>query len=171
MQTQPVWLLAIVVPVLAGLSIGCSKAPPVPQPETRVTDEQTIRESEIAWAHAYATKNIDRIVAQYADNGSSIIPGFAMVTGKDAIRAAVKDQLTDPRFALSFQTAKVEVSKSGDMAYTQGAFTFTGTDPKTKRAMTSTGHYVEVYMKQSDGWKIVEDIATNGPASSENLDH
>ena len=162
MHSKALWLLAIAVPVLAGSSIGCAKAPPAAQPDTRSADEQAIRESEIAWSQAYATKNIERIVAQYADDGSSIIPGFPILTGKDAIQAGVKEQLADPRFALSFQTSKVEISKSGDIAYTQGAFTFTGTDAKTKRAITSKGHYVEVYRKQPDGsWKVEEDIATN----------
>jgi len=170
MLFRPIRLLAMAIPLLAGFSVGCAKAPPAGSPDSRATDEQIIRQSESAWAQAYATKNIDRIVAQYADDGSSIIPGYPMATGKQAIRAAVEEQLTDPGFALNFQTFKVEVSKSGDMAYTQGAFTFTGTDPKTKRAITSRGHYVEVYRKQADGsWKVVEDIATNEtPAGSAN---
>jgi ketosteroid isomerase-like protein len=53
----------------------------------------------------------------------------------------------------------VEVSTGGDLAYSQGAYAFTGTDPKTKRVMSEKGKYVEVYKKQADGsWKIVEDI-------------
>jgi len=170
MQSRRVSLWAIAVTFLAGISIGCEKASHTAHPDPRAADEQTIRESEIAWARAYATKNVDRIVEQYADDGSSIVPGFPMATGRKAIRAAVEEQLADPRFALSFQTARVEVSKSGDMAYSQGAFSFTGTDPKTKKATVSKGHYVEVYAKQTDGsWKVVEDIATNeGPATSAN---
>lgn len=33
----------------------------------------------------------------------------------------------------------------------------------------SKGHYVEVYAKQADrSWKVLEDIATNGPTASAN---
>ena len=170
MQSRRVWLWAIAVTFLGGNSIGCVKASHTLQPDPRANDEQTIRDSEITWARAYATKNVDRIVEQYAEDGSSIVPGFPMATGRKAIRAAVEEQLADPKFALSFQTARVEVSKSGDIAYSQGVFTFTGTDPKTKKTTISKGYYVEVYAKQADGsWKVVEDIATNqGPPTSAN---
>jgi uncharacterized protein (TIGR02246 family) len=168
MRPRRVWLCAIAATFLTVVSTGCVKASHAAQPDTRATDDQTIRESEIAWARAYATKDVDRIVEQYAVDGSSIVPGLPMATGRKAIRAAVVEQLADPRFALSFRTAKVQVSKSGDMAYSQGVFTFTGTDPKTKKATVSNGHYVEVYAKQADGsWKVVEDIAANeGPATT-----
>jgi len=160
--------MAIAVSALACLLMGCAKAPPQTQANMRAMDEQTIRESEIAWSQAYGAKNLDRILLQYADDASSIVPGVPMMTGIKAIRAGVAEQLADPEFALSFHTDKVEVSESGDMAYSQGSFTYTGTDIKSKRAITSKGHYVEVYKKQSNGsWKVVEDIATNdGPATA-----
>ena len=51
--------------------------------------------------------------------------------GKEAIRAEMKDFVTDPKFSLDLVTAKV----------------------------AEKGKYVEVYKKQADGsWKIVEDI-------------
>ena len=63
-----------------------------------------------------------------------------------------------PKFSLELTTAKVEVS-SGDLAYSQGTYAVTATDPKTKKVIMEKGKYVEVYKKQPDGsWKIVEDI-------------
>jgi ketosteroid isomerase-like protein len=55
------------------------------------------------------------------------------------------------------KTAKVEVS--GDLAYSQGAYSVMFTDPKTKKVVAETGRYVEVYKKQADGsWKVLQDI-------------
>jgi ketosteroid isomerase-like protein len=85
-----------------------------------------------------------------------------MMTGKDALRSGWKSALADPKFLLNFQTTKVEISKASDMAYSQGTYTVTATDPKTRKVMTSKGNYVEVYKRQPDGsWKVVEDIGTD----------
>jgi ketosteroid isomerase-like protein len=47
-------------------------------------------------------------------------------------------------------------SKGGDMAYSQGTYTMTVTNPKTKKPMTHKGKYLTVYTKQTDGsWKVV----------------
>ena len=88
------------------------------------------------------------------------------MSGKDAIRAGMKDAIADPKFSLDLKTAKVYVSKD-DLAYSQGTYSTIATDPKTKKLMTETGRYVEVYKKQSDGsWKIVEDInSPDAPAA------
>ena len=67
MQFRLLSLAAIAILTLTGFTGGCRKAPAVPT-DTQSIDEQTIRESEVAWAQAYAAKNIDRIVAQYADD-------------------------------------------------------------------------------------------------------
>ncbi len=68
----------------------------------------------------------------------------------------------DPAMSLKFQATKTDVAKSGDLAYTQGTYTLTLTDPKTKKIITDHGSYVTTYRKQADGtWKAVADIATS----------
>ena len=62
-----------------------------------------------------------------------MIPDMTLMTGKDAIRAGLKEEFADPNASLDFHPDKVEVSKSGDLAYSQGMYTFTSTDPKTKK--------------------------------------
>lgn len=152
--------LKLVPFLLAAFLIGCSQAPaPAPAPpDTRAADEKTIRDGEAQWTKDFAAKDMDKIVAHYADNASVLMPNVPMMNGKDAIRAGLKDAVADPKFSLDLATAKVEVS-TGDLAYSQGTYTFTGTDPKSKKVMTEKGKYVEVYKKQPDGsWKVVEDI-------------
>jgi ketosteroid isomerase-like protein len=70
--------------------------------------------------------------------------------------------VADPTVSLKFQPTKVEVAKSGDVAYTQGTYTLTLTDPQTKQLINDHGSYVTTYRKQPDGtWKAVVDIATS----------
>jgi uncharacterized protein (TIGR02246 family) len=153
--------------LLIGFQIGCSQAPaPAPAPpDTRAADEKTIRDGETAWVKDFTSKDMDKIVAHYADNASVLMPDAPVMNGKDAIRAGLKDAIADPKFSLDLTTAKVEVSSvGGDLAYSQGTYAVTGTDSKTKKVTTEKGKYVEVYKKQADGsWKIVEDINNADP--------
>jgi len=66
--------------------------------------------------------------------------------------------LADPNFAVTFGATKVDVAKSGDLPYTQGPYSMTTSNPKTKAPVTQKGKYLTVYRKQADGtWKAVED--------------
>ena len=143
---------------LAVFLFGCAQAPPPAPPDTRAADEKAIRDMETEWVKAFAAKDMDKILAHYADDGMVLLANAPTMTGKDAIRAGMKDTITDPKFSLDLKTAKVDVSKD-DLAYSQGTYSVKFTDPKTKKLMAETGRYVEVYKKQPDGsWKIVQDI-------------
>jgi len=82
-----------------------------------------------------------------------------MVKGHEAMRPVLKERLSDPNLDLQFSASTAEVSKAGDLAYTQGTYSLTTTDAKSKKAMTEKGKYVTVYRKGADGsWKAVQDI-------------
>src|ERR1700730_15341586 len=150
--------LRIVPLTLAVLLFGCAQAPPPAPPDTRAADEKAIRDMETAWVAEFAAKDIDKMLAHYADDGTLLLSNAPTMSGKDAIRAGMKMAIDDPNFALDLKTVKVYVSKD-DLAYSQGTYSYKGTDSKTKKVIAETGRYVEVYKKQADGsWKVVEDI-------------
>ena len=131
-------------------------------PDTHDADVKAIQDNEAQWNQEYAAKDNDKIVAHYADDAILMVPGTPSTSGKEAIRAALKEMVTDPALSLKFHATKVEVAKSGDVAYTQGTYTMTLTDPKTKQVINDHGSYVTTYSKQPDGtWKAVADIATS----------
>ncbi|MGB9408108.1 MAG: SgcJ/EcaC family oxidoreductase [Terracidiphilus sp.] len=143
---------------LAAILAGCNQAPP-PAPDTRQADAKAIRDLETAWSQAAATKDVDKFAAYYADDATALYDNMPIINGKEAIKAAMKPFFQDKNFSLTWATTKVEVARSGDIAYSQGTIAVTFTDPKTKKVMTEKGKYVEVYKKQADGgWKAVEDI-------------
>ena len=149
---------------LAVILAGCAQAPP-PAPDTREADAKAIRDFETAWAQAFATKDVEKIGVFYADDASAFLPNMPVLNGVPAIKAALKPMVEDKNFAITFAATKVEVSKASDLAYSQGAYTMTLTDPKTKKAVTEKGKYVTVYKKQADGsWKAAADILNgDGP--------
>jgi len=70
--------------------------------------------------------------------------------------------LADPALTLKFQSSWVEVAKASDIAYTQGSYIMTMTDPHSKQVVNDHGSYVTTYSKQPDGsWNVVADIATS----------
>ena len=131
-------------------------------PDTHDADVKAIQDNEAQWNQEYAAKDNDKIVAHYADDAILMVPGTPSTSGKEAIRAALKEMVADPVLSLKFHATKVEVAKSGDVAYTQGTYTMTLTDPKTKQVINDHGSYVTTSRKQPDGtWKAVADIATS----------
>lgn len=131
-------------------------------PDTHDADVAAIRASETQWNQDYISKDNDKIAAHYADDAVLMVPGTAATTGKDAIRTSLKQMTSDPALSLKFHATKVDVSKSGDLAYTQGTYTLTFTDPQTHQIVNDHGSYVTTYRKQPDGsWKAVADIATS----------
>jgi ketosteroid isomerase-like protein len=149
-----------VVAVILGLValVGCTQAPP-PAVDTRDTDAKAIKDAEMAWNKDWAAKDLDKIVGHYADDASVEIPNVPLMTGKAAITGGLKPLIGDPNLALTFEAAQVEVSKSGDLAYTRGSYSMTVTDEKTKKPIVEKGKFVTVYRKMADGsWKAVQDI-------------
>lgn len=145
------------------LPSGCMRAatPAGETPEAYAKDVQAIRATEAAWVKAFATKEPAKAEAFYADDAASMLPDTPLMTGKAEILAGMKPELGDRNFSLTFAPSKIVIAQSGDIAYTQGRFRYTTTDPITGKRVGQWGNYVEVYKRQADGgWKVEEDIAT-----------
>jgi ketosteroid isomerase-like protein len=139
---------------LTALLTSCN----APMPDTHDADVAALKATEAAWVKDAATKDVEKFVAHYTDDASVLIPETPILNGKEAIRGGLKPMLADPNFAISFEPARVDVAKSGELGFTQGPYSMTTTNPKTKAPYTEKGKYLTVYKKQADGgWKAVED--------------
>jgi len=150
-QSVAVFCTAAMVAIL----IGCSE--PVANTDA---DVKAVKDNEVQWNKDYEAKDAAKLVAHYTDDGVLMVVGGPASKGKAAIQKALTEMVADPALSLKFQADRVEVSKSGDMAYTQGTYTLTVTDPATKKPINDKGSYVTLYKKQADGsWKAVQDAA------------
>jgi uncharacterized protein (TIGR02246 family) len=141
------------------LMVGCSSnsTPPAPA-DTRVADAQAVKEVEAAWIKGMANKDLDQWASYLADDAVGLYPGSGILNGRAAMKTGFSPVFADPNFALTFQQLKQVPSKGGDMVYCMGTFSWTFTDPKTKKPHTDKGKYLTIYMKQGDGnWKAVAD--------------
>jgi uncharacterized protein (TIGR02246 family) len=151
-----VWLITCVA-LLFGLTVSCSNTA-APSPDTRAADIQAVKDLEAAWSKDMVSKDADKWAGYYAEDASGLFPGAGTVNGKAGIKAVLLPFMADRNFALTLQSTRVVASKGGDMVYSQGTYTMTMTDPKTKKPMTDKGKYLTIYMKQADGtWKAVAD--------------
>jgi uncharacterized protein (TIGR02246 family) len=149
-------LLCVVAVIALGVT-ACNQ-----MSDTHDADVAALKANEAQWVQDYASKDIDKLMAHYADDAVLMVPGEPAASGKDAIRTSLKLMLTDPTLALKFDPSKVEVAKSGDIAYTQGSYSLSMTDPQTKQLVNDHGSYVTTYRRQPDGtWKAVADIVAS----------
>jgi len=156
---------AILLALLTAACLGaCSQGADKPAFNTaRAVD--TIRTGEVNWNADWKSGDPGKVAANYAQDAVLMLPSQAPVTGLEAIRADAQKAMDDPGFSLTFNSDKVDVAASGDLAVSRGNFTLTTTDPATKTPAKTTGTFVTVYRPQPDGaWKAVWDIATPGPA-------
>lgn len=126
-------------------------------PDTRSADESAIRDLDAQWSKTAETKDLDGIVSYYSDDASVLPPNAPIATGEQPIRDAWASLLAQGA-SVSWQSSKVEVSRSGDLAYTTGSYHSSMKDSLGK-LVTDHGKYVEVWKKLADGkWKTVVDI-------------
>ena len=125
-----------------------------------------IKAQEAQWQKDYAAKNADALAAHYADDATLIEPGAKPATTAADRRKSIVALTGDPNFDLSFAADRVEVAKSGDLAYSRGQFTIRTTDKETGKSVTGSGTYLTVWQKRGDEWKALEDVIVPGPATS-----
>jgi len=132
------------------------------------TEVQALRDADAAWAQAWASKDVDKAVAGFADDATVLDPNLAAIIGRENFRANLKPFFADKNFAIHWDAAKVDVAQSGDLGYTQGTLTYTITDPSTGQPFTDRAKYLTVWKKQADGsWRVVEDTYnTDLPAAA-----
>jgi uncharacterized protein (TIGR02246 family) len=132
---------------------GCRREPV----DTRAHDERAIREADAATLKAAQTKDADGAVSNYADDASWLPPNAPMVNGKADIRAAWTKFLSTPGFDIDWRIAKLEIARSGDLAYTIYSYRLMMDGPGG-RPINDQGKDMAVWKKQSDGtWKMVAD--------------
>jgi uncharacterized protein (TIGR02246 family) len=121
-------------------------------------DEQAIRKLDKEWSAATQSKDASKMAAYYAADGSAFPFNAPIATGKEQIQKVWAGLMALPGFSLSFGPTKIEVAKSGEMAYDVGTFELRFDDANGNPA-TEIGKYVVVWKKQPDEkWKVAADI-------------
>jgi ketosteroid isomerase-like protein len=128
--------------------------------------ERLLRDLDAEWSKAAAARDVERTIAYYSDDAIVLPPNATSATTKEAIRNAWKDLLASPGLVITWKTTRVELGKSGEMAWVSGAYELTMNDTSGK-PVNDRGKYLEVWEKQPDGkWKCVADMWNSDLAAS-----
>jgi uncharacterized protein (TIGR02246 family) len=129
-------------------------------------EEAAIRRTDADWLAAAASHDLNRVLPFWADDPAILAPGAPPIVGKEAIRIYVTESFAAPGFSITWKTEKVEVSQSGDLAYSTGTNRISLNGPDGK-SLTEEGRGVTIWKKQTDGsWRCVLDVTSPAEASS-----
>ncbi|HEX6815967.1 MAG TPA: DUF4440 domain-containing protein [Gemmatimonadaceae bacterium] len=128
-------------------------------------ESQALLETDRAWARqSSAGTNADSVIAYWTDDARVVVPGAAVLDGKDAIRRMVTSSFAAPGFHVAWTPERAVVAASGDLGYTVGTNEFSIPD-STGHVSKVAGNYITVWRKGKDGrWRCAEDYSSPGPA-------
>ncbi|MBW8843289.1 MAG: nuclear transport factor 2 family protein [Sphingomonadales bacterium] len=117
-------------------------------------------------AAAYNAHDADKAASYDAPDYVGMFHGFPTVTGPAADAASMKQQFLDPAAKFDLDIKNIDVARAGDMVVVRSAYTFSSTDPKTKKIVSETGNWLTGFKRQPDrSLKLVWSIGADTPAA------
>jgi ketosteroid isomerase-like protein len=152
-MTPRIWYPTILVPLALA---ACSTAPSVDM----AAEQQAVAAASDSIMAAESARDIDAVMAFYADDAIMHMEGMPETTGKDKLRAVYLSFMNDSTI-LSFSGTRsgLEMAPGGGMALDHGINRFQVQGPNGPTEVL--GKYIAVWRKQADGWKVAAVAATN----------
>ena len=148
--------------LLAFVAAGCQHY----QRADLAAEEAAIHTADANWLTSAKAHDLEGTLPFWADDAIILPPGEPAITGKAAIRQYVAGAFATPGFSISWNTEKIEVSGSGDLAYSTGTvdITFNNSEGKT---IVAHNRAVVVWKKRPDGsWRCIVDMMSPAPSAS-----
>ena len=115
-----------------------------------VSDVSKISEQ---WAKEWGAKNLDAVVALYAEDAVFLPSTGSRVTGRAAIRELFASALASHSSELHVRSKRTE--QSGQLAYDSGEYEETSTTGGVKRS--GRGNYLVVFRREGrNQWRIIQ---------------
>lgn len=146
--------------LLTSILVCCSViAMSQPKTDTKA-DEQAIRSLSKKWLELTRKNDVAACAALFADDGVSYGMNQEPFVGPDAIKKHYSDTYEkNPKQDVSWNTDRVDVSASGDIAVEYGKYDVKGLGADGKES--DKGRYITVYRKLNGNWKVAADIGTS----------
>ena len=118
--------------------------------------EAAVRQADADWA-AVGTAGVEAWMAFYSADAIVLLPRDQLANAKELVRQSVTRLLAHPHLAVAWHPIKVEMARSGDLAFVSGAYELRFSDPRGM-AVSDRGRRIEIWRKQADGpWKCILD--------------
>ncbi len=119
--------------------------------------KEEIMQVETDFSRMAGEQGISVAFRAFAADEVALLRGGKLVIGKEALYSRYSNLEPNPDVSLSWKPDFIDVSKSGDMAYTYGEYIFTRRD-SLGNIIGDTGIFHTVWKRQNDGsWKYVWD--------------
>ncbi len=144
--------LVALLPVLliVGLVAGC----------TTLADQESeaakIAAINKTWLAMVARNDAEGIGNLYTADGVFMMANATIITGPKAIASAWAGLMKLPAVSLTFQTSRLDIAKSGDLASDRGTYEL-AFDGKNGR-IRDVGKFVIVWKKVKGKWMVAADI-------------
>jgi len=127
------------------------------------SDEKSIHDTYNAWVEASNDRDIEKWSTFLADNPYFSPADSPPLSSTEEVIDYYKRSFADPWFSLDCEQEQLEVSESGEMAWSSGICKATFTGPSGEKA-SGRSRWFKVWVKQSDGswrgrvnaWKYVD---------------
>ena len=120
-----------------------------------------LMEADREFARQSAAHGAPAWSAVMAPNAIKPGPGSTWITGPAAIGEQMTAAFARPGFSLAWEPTRAEISRGGNLGYTWGRWTSTGS------GNTRHGNYMTVWEKQPDGaWKVLFDTGDADPPAT-----
>ena len=150
---------------LFAVAVTTTSCVPSPGPDVRA-EESAIRALDEQWSATAVKNDVDGTVAFYAEDAVLLPPNAPIAQDRKAIRESWAGVL-GLNTAVSWTPTKIEVAKSGELAYLYGVYQLSIKDPKEGPTFTDKGKILEVWKKLDGNWKcIVDTYNSDVPAVS-----
>ena len=141
-------------PLLPALLVLAAAAAPKPDVEA---ERAAIRAADIEMSDATVARNVDAFLAHLSEDVSFLPENGPTAAGKAAVRELWAAFFAPSGPTLSWQPTRAEVSQSGDLGVSTGAYELKARDPEGK-PVTRRGRYLTVWRKHKEGsWRVVFD--------------
>ena len=131
-----------------------------------VAAEAAVRKAGVDRAAAASTAGVDAWMAFYAAEAIVHLPHERLASGMDLVRGSVIHLLALPHLTVAWHPLKLEMARSGDLAYLTDAYELGFGDSRGAPSL-DRGRVQEIWRKQGDGtWKCIVDIWTSDEATA-----
>jgi ketosteroid isomerase-like protein len=157
--------------LLAGSLAGCAKMGAARPAADTAKVAEAVKADAAQLVTDFNARDAAKAVSHDAPDYVGMMHGQANLKGPAEDLAVTKQQVADPAMKLTVADGAVDVASGGDMAVYRTTYSFSFTDPKSKKPVTETGNWVIGYKQQPDGsmkmaWTVVSDTPAAAPAAA-----
>lgn len=151
MQTRNTWLFLPLSLLLAACAPAADEAA-AERADTADTASQGVDALRADYVEHYNMGHPDMVAEMYAEDAVGLMADGSVLLGRDAIAAALAEQMADASPELSLD--QIDEMLFGDTVISIGRWSVTVTPEQGADPVTREGHYMVSHTPDEDGWEI-----------------